>query len=342
MSSTNNTITSIVNATLATAAPAPASTKQLPVSNFDRINFGILAAGFSLAMILKFGSALTTRRLRGNDTLAGFVIGCWFVYIVVQLVDMWVKRVQGPIPDFQWAIATVTILYSLTLCSVLHLSFIRSSALSGLASITRKRFEMGGYIFVGVVFVLRLVRTGIIFYQTSLSTANPGLSNNATTLQFASLLPTLGSRIILDSWSMYNLYKSRVKYVEQAGKEAFTIIQNSLIIEFILSVIATVVACQEAINTTGDRLAFMDWLLFSWCLASWVEQRPLYMLIFGSRLTTQSRSQSETGAEDLGSTSTAVTSFKGGKSQNGQDMEMGAYPSHNVVEPKYSRRRDEW
>ncbi|KAI8836865.1 hypothetical protein BC829DRAFT_436582 [Chytridium lagenaria] len=279
-----------------------------PTSPYDRFNFGILAAGFSLALILKFGAALTTRKLRGTDSLAGIVIVAWLIYILIQLVDMWHKRVNGEaIAGFVWAIATSTILYSATLVSILHLSFMRSAALSGLGQISRKRFEIAGLTFVIVVFLTRLIRSGFIFMNTAQSSPNPALTNTATLLQMSTLLPTLFVRLGLDVWSLFSLHRSRVKYVEQAGKEAFNIISTSLGIEFALSILATIVACQEAVNVTPDRLAFMDWLLFSWCLASWVEQRPLFMLIFGSRLTTISEESSATGI----------------KSQRGGDAEIG-------------------
>ncbi|KAJ3207020.1 hypothetical protein HDU67_007808 [Dinochytrium kinnereticum] len=312
------------NATVAAAV----SKAVLPTTTFDRTNFGILAAGFSLAMILKYGAALTTRRLRGTDSLAGFVIGCWGVYIFVQLVDMWVKRVSGPIENFQWAIASVTILYSITLVAVLHLSFLRSAALSGLGQVSKNRFATLGLIIVGLVLVIRLVRTGFIFYQTSLSTPNASLSSTSTMFQIITLLPTLFIRLLLDIWSLYNLYRSRVKYVEQAGREAFNIITSSLVIEFLFSCLATMVACQEALNSSGDRFAFMDWLLFSWCLASWVEQRPLYMLIFGSKLTTHSQS------EETNTTNGTASSYKM------KDMEGGSggfSGSSNAVEPNRSQ-----
>jgi hypothetical protein len=33
----------------------------------------------------------------------------------------------------------------------------------------------------------------------------------------------------------------------------------------------------------------MDWLLFSWCLSSWIDQRPLLQQIFGAKMTTTSQ-----------------------------------------------------
>ncbi|KAJ3118676.1 hypothetical protein HDU96_010006 [Phlyctochytrium bullatum] len=105
-------------------------------------------------------------------------------------------------------------------------------------------------------------------------------------MQIATLLPTLFMRLILDARSLFCLYQYRVKYVERAGKEAFAVILSALLFEFVLSVLATLVGVQEALSSgPGDRLAFMDWILFSWCLASWVEQRPLLMQIFGSSIS---------------------------------------------------------
>ncbi|KAJ3098774.1 hypothetical protein HDU97_003736 [Phlyctochytrium planicorne] len=314
---------------------------SLPTSNYDRINFGIMAAGFSLALLLKFGAALFTRKLRGTDSLASIIMGIWLTYISIQLVDMWAKRTAGPIQDYQWVVSTATVLYSTTLCAVLHLSFIRCAALAGFSQINKKRFEYLGLFAVAVVFVMRVVRTGYIFSQTAQSTPNPSLSQTSTLLQTLTLLPTLFLRLLLDTWSLVNLYRSRVKYVEQAGKEAFNIITSSLCIEFVFSVFASIVACQEAANFTGDKLAFMDWLLFSWCLASWVEQRPLYMAIFGAKLTTGSQSEVNTNHTELSS-----------MSKGGRDVEYGSHAGLNSVKPQSmqygsdsqygKQKREEW
>ncbi|KAI8831717.1 hypothetical protein BC829DRAFT_449245 [Chytridium lagenaria] len=294
------------NTTIPTVVCAAAKAFQA-TSVYDRFNFGIMASGFSLALALKFGAALTTRKLRGTDSLAGVIMILWGIYISIQLVDMWHKRVYGVvITGFVWATSMSTILYSATLVSILHLSIMRAAALSGLSQVPRKRFEVGGLIFVIIIFIVRLVRSGFIFQNTAQATPTPALTNNATYLQMATLLPTLFIRLVLDVWSFWNLHWSRVKYVEQAGREAFNIITSSLAIEFGLSILATIVACQEAVNTNPDRLAFMDWLLFSWCLASWVEQRPLFMLIFGARLTTQTGSL-ETSSKSRGDAEVAVT-----------------------------------
>ncbi|KAJ3207018.1 hypothetical protein HDU67_007806 [Dinochytrium kinnereticum] len=235
--------------------------------------------------------------------------------------------------------------YSVTLVAVLHLSVLRSAALSGFGQALRKRFELVGLMVVIGILLIRLVRTGFIFYQTTQSSPVPALSTNSTTLQvgvdehipyFAcrdllefnliiTLMPALFLRFILDVWSLFNLYRCRVKYVEQAGKEAFNIIIISLLIEFVLSMLAIIVGMQEALVTPGDRLAFMDWLLFSWCLASWVEQRPLYMLIFGMKITTSSHSEN-------GSTHGAGTA----KSANtNRDIESGH--AHSIKSGKVGK-----
>ncbi|KAJ3098773.1 hypothetical protein HDU97_003735 [Phlyctochytrium planicorne] len=257
-----------------------------PTSNYDRTNFGLVASGFSLAYILKYGLILCTRKFRGTDLTAAIIMFCWLFYIVVQLVDLWTKRTWGPIFNFQWLISAVTILYSATLSAVLYISVIRCSALSGLNGLYRQIFDWSGFGMVIGVFLVRLIRTGFIFYQTSQSNTNATLSSSSTTMQIVTLMPTLFMRFLLDTWSLYQLYMSRVKFIKQAGSnEAFWIITVSLIIEFGLSILAIIVGMQEALNWTGDKLSFMDWLLFSWCLASWVEQRPLYMQIFGQQMT---------------------------------------------------------
>ncbi|KAJ3284919.1 hypothetical protein HDU76_008206 [Blyttiomyces sp. JEL0837] len=270
---TNTTTPSVLTA----SAAAP------HVSAFERSNFGLVAAGFSFALILKYSVILGTRKsLTGTDGLSAIVMFLWTIYVFIQAINIWSMRTTGAIENFYWAADASTIFYSVTLCAILHMSVLRVLALSGLKT-WRKTAEIVGIGLVVLVFVVRGVRTVFIFIQST-ANANAALAQNATNLQIATLLPSLGIRIIFDIFSMYKLWHHRAKYAEAAGQEAFKTIVLSLGVETLLSIIAIVVAFQEAQNYTGDKLAFMDWLLFSWCLASWIEQRPLYGQIFGSPL----------------------------------------------------------
>ncbi|KAI8803295.1 hypothetical protein BJ742DRAFT_501254 [Cladochytrium replicatum] len=103
-------------------------------------------------------------------------------------------------------------------------------------------------------------------------------------MQFLTLLPILVGRTILDFISTWQLWKFRVKYMD-SGRDAFYTIAISLVVETVLSHIAIVVSAEEALVSffrisIPNMLAVTDWLLISWCLASWIEQRPLYRQIF--------------------------------------------------------------
>ncbi|KAJ3096039.1 hypothetical protein HDU97_006296 [Phlyctochytrium planicorne] len=304
---------------------------SVPTSVFDRTNFAIMGAGFSFAFILKYGLILLTRKLRGNDLAAFLIFLCWLFYMVVQIVDAWVnsfsyppnqlqsakllvltflpstfllqtKRVCCAIPNFQWVNAFVSLLSSIVLCAVLHLSFVRCSALAGFPNQWKLIFDRIGIGMVACVFAVRVVRVGFIFYTTSQTdpATNAYLSGNSTMMQITTLMPSLFTRVILDTWSLINLYRCRIKFIKQAGSHpaAFWIITWSLMVEFVFSILAIIVGMQEALTYTGDKLSFMDWLLYSWCLGSWVEQRPLYAQIFGAQMTgTGNLSDTQSGTQ---------------------------------------------
>ncbi|KAJ3415182.1 Arginase, catabolizes arginine to ornithine and urea [Chytridiales sp. JEL 0842] len=238
-----------------------------PIPAFDRTNFGLVASGFALFMIFKYTAVLLSRKLRGTDRIAAAILGAWSVYIIIQVIDLWSKRTTGAIENWFYAINTSTLFYSTVLCGILYMSILRVLALFGgvptgesVSSMTNKRrLEIAGIALVAIIFLVRGVRTILIFIaSTADKTSVPALNANATAMQIATLLPTLLIRLILDIISLYKLYESRVKYVETAGQEAFTAIVISTIAEQIFAVLAIFVAFQEASQFQGNKLSFMD------------------------------------------------------------------------------------
>ncbi|KAJ3125864.1 hypothetical protein HK101_005845 [Irineochytrium annulatum] len=221
--------------------------------------------------------------------MAAISLASWIVYILVQLVNTWDGMTVGLPQGYYWLVDFSTILYSLTLASIVYMSVLRVIALSNISTY-RRTLELTGAGVVLLFFLIRGVRTVLIFMQSASNNGatNASLSQTSTNLQIATLIPLLSLRIVIDCVSIYRLWESRVRFVDQGGKEAFRVICYSLAVETLLSILATVVAVQEAMNYTGAKLSFMDWMLFSWCLASWIEQRPLFMQIFGARMTTTS------------------------------------------------------
>jgi hypothetical protein len=131
--------------------------------------------------------------------MAAIIMGIWLIYIGVQITDMWAKRTTGPIDNYYYAVNTVTVFYSAVLCGILYMSILRVVALvSGNPSnevantfstvVNKKRYmEISGIFLVAVIFLVRGVRTVLIFIAASTadksSSSIPALNANATALQ---------------------------------------------------------------------------------------------------------------------------------------------------------------
>ncbi|KAJ1549270.1 hypothetical protein HK405_006719 [Cladochytrium tenue] len=253
---------------------------------WDRTHFTILCGGFSLALSLRFGMVLTTRRLSRTDRLAVVTLSLWSLYLLAQVVDYWTKRVQGPIPNFAYVTATSTLCYSFALCATTYVAILRIVALASpfYSDTWRFRMERYGLIYVIVVGLARVVRTGFVYYNTYGGVAIPALSAITNRMQSVTIFLCFLPAVFMDASSIYLLYQSRAKYVGAAGKEAFRMILHSMIIEVMFLILAIVQSFQEALNTSSasiNEFADADWLFISWVISSWVEQRKLFQSIFG-------------------------------------------------------------
>ncbi|KAJ1549190.1 hypothetical protein HK405_008239 [Cladochytrium tenue] len=253
---------------------------------WDRTHFTILCGGFSLALSLRFGMVLTTRRLSRTDRLAVVTLSLWSLYLLAQVVDYWTKRVQGPIPNFSYVTATSTLCYSFALCATTYVAILRVVALASpfYSDTWRFRMERYGLIYVVVIGLARVVRTGFVYYNTYGGVAIPALSAITNRMQSVTIFLCFLPAVFMDASSIYLLYQSRAKYVGAAGKEAFRMILHSMIIEVMFLILAIVQSFQEALNTSSasiNEFADADWLFISWVISSWVEQRKLFQSIFG-------------------------------------------------------------
>ncbi|KAJ3322429.1 hypothetical protein HDU76_013889 [Blyttiomyces sp. JEL0837] len=93
----------------------------------------------------------------------------------------------------------------------------------------------------------------------------------------------------------------------------------------IFSILAILVAWQEAVNYVGNKLSFMDWALFSWCLGSWIEQRRLYQNIFKERNSSRHSSDTESG-----SISTRTASISGPSTSVGVKRAKSISATNNI------------
>ncbi|KAI8806222.1 hypothetical protein BJ742DRAFT_870748 [Cladochytrium replicatum] len=263
------------------------STVPAATSPFDRSFFVLVNSGFALGFCIKYGIIIASRRSQHRDKIPGYLLGCWFVYVLIQVIDMWSKKSSGVIPNYGYVLNLSTLLYSACLCGIAYMSVVRILALS----ISRHTSVLRriAYIVIGVMFGVRVIRSCLAFavtVQTSSGNTESAthLGGIVAVLQFLTLLPILVGRTILDVLSTYQLWKARVKYMDY-GRDAFYTIVLSLIFETLLSMVALIVAAEEALIqyfgvSIPNTLAVADWLLISWCMASWIEQRPLYRQIF--------------------------------------------------------------
>ncbi|KAJ3211290.1 hypothetical protein HDU67_004632 [Dinochytrium kinnereticum] len=219
---------------------------------------------------------LLSRRTTGPDPVAVFVTFCWLFYIIINVTELWTRRTTGQILWWNWMVTTATLLYSITFVAMINLSISRTLAFMTFDQKKKKMLEICGNIFLGFVLLVRCLRTGFLYARTSLyysgETEDDGSKNLNPTLvrlgyvtaaiQIGTILPCFLLRLGLDATSIHKLYMCRKKYIEAGGKEAFRII--------------------EALNYSGSmKFSFVDWVLISWCLGSWVDQKALYLQIFG-------------------------------------------------------------
>lgn len=259
------------------STPSPTAANQ----PWDRSNFSLLIAGFSYALIFIAIFNLRTRKYVRDDKLVLAAILSWLVYISIQIVDSWTKKtVTGAIPQFYWAIATATLFYNFTLCSILHSSFKRFLALTEIKSL-KDHLTYSSHFIVGTLFIVRGVRTGFVYSNSSNNNIpNAALTQTATSLQLATLFPFLVLRVAADVVSLAKLVRGRIKFASNCNNHVVGKAGIYIVVEIFLGILAFIVALEEALLYTGVKPAFIDWLLVSWCLVGWVDQHNILRKLF--------------------------------------------------------------
>jgi hypothetical protein len=250
-----------------------------------RYFFLLFAAGFSLALLLKQSIVLLIdRRKQGLNLILYF---SFLIYLLIQLVNAWSLLEKRTIPNFVYVTASSTVLYSLTLCATLYISMKRVCCFYQ-TGLIHKMISKITIVVPLVLFVVRIVRTVLVFIQSTSSTIFPAIA----ILQLITLFPVLILRAIFDITSLFGLVyiTNRSNSFYQIDDKATTkgavhTMMISLSYELGLSLFSLFVAIVEAFNYEYDMVAFIDWLLISWCIASSIDQRDLYRTIFSNATT---------------------------------------------------------
>ncbi|KAI8894511.1 hypothetical protein BC833DRAFT_604667 [Globomyces pollinis-pini] len=213
----------------------------------------------------------------------------WLIYVTIQLINAWTILENSKIPNFTYAVSFSTLLYNITICGILFVSLQRFEALysTNLKSLPIKKI---GLYFIGVLFLARTIRSGLVFLQNTGSAVFP----ESNMIQLATIFPILIIRTILDIGSFKKVFELRVRDTNDSSKlKAFKKIIVSLSLEIILSVFAIGIAGLEAIAYTGLKPAFVDWILIAWCLGALTEQKKLYQIIFGHTTSSTNLTQNK-------------------------------------------------
>ncbi|KAJ3112143.1 hypothetical protein HDU96_004911 [Phlyctochytrium bullatum] len=231
--------------------------------------------------------------------MAATILFLWGTYILVHVIEAWTRRSSGAAPPhWGWLVTLTTICYSATFVAVVHVSVERTLAFAVGMSAGRKRgWRWAAGVWLGGVFAVRLARTGIFFARTAafggsvagddkewdVNPAMVRLGYVAAAIQALTVIPSFLLRLTLDAISIRKLFETRYRCIEATGMEAFRMIVASLVVEAVLTVITLLVAIQEAMNYKGPKFAYVDWILISWSIASWIDQKQLYRQILSTQ-----------------------------------------------------------
>lgn len=245
----------------------------------QREEFLLFAAGFSLSLMIKQSITLFVE-FKKQNILNLIMLLSWTLYILVQGSNAWNILYRKPVMDPKF-LAVSTILYTITIVSTLYISIVRVIALNcnGLKTMTRS-VKLIMFPLLLILTFIRCVRTALLITQGSNINSSP--SPIISELQLASIVPILLLRVLFDSLSLlslFNISKNFVKSNDRARTSIMTI-SISLVFEVCVSIISIVVAVLETIKYQGDCIAFQDWWLIAWSIASSIEQRSHYISIF--------------------------------------------------------------
>ncbi|KAJ3254445.1 hypothetical protein HK103_007163 [Boothiomyces macroporosus] len=129
-----------------------------------------------------------------------------------------------------------------------------------------------------VVFIIRFIRTILVYIQNSGSSVFPA----AAVMQVITIFPIFVIRMIFDIASLVKLFQHFSSVTNQPANKlvAFYQLGYSLVVEVILTFFSIVVAVLESQNYTGDDVADMDWIMISWAIGALLEQSQILTKLF--------------------------------------------------------------
>ncbi|KAI8899971.1 hypothetical protein BC833DRAFT_583537 [Globomyces pollinis-pini] len=246
--------------------------------------FAIFSSGFALAIMFRQLIIVLSNTL---NIIHLSMIFNWILYIFLQLVNQWSNLEKRPITNFTYVNSTSTIFYSIALCMVFYTSVDRFLAINN-QIYGYKYIRFGSYGLLVVLLGSRLIRTVLIYIQNSGSSLFPA----SNYIQLATILVIFFLKLCFDAASFGTLKrvltqktKGGIGNLKVTQVRALMQLRMTLVVELSLTIISWVVATLEAYSYTGDNLAFMDWLLISWCIAAYIDQKPLLQRLFDVNYT---------------------------------------------------------
>jgi hypothetical protein len=263
-----------------------------------RLLYLLLASSFSFALLLK--QILTLSIDRKKQLINTLILTSFSTYIGIQMANSWSILEGNQSPGFDEALKFSTILYNISICSILYLSMTRAAGLFQ-TGIIKTLAEDYSKIFAIAIFAIRTIRTILVFIdfdtlRTILGFIDFDTLNGTVVplLHLLTLIVVLVVRAVFDVSSLYAIYKISVQTQgffqassDYATKRAVKTLILNLVVELMLSALAIFVSMMEAIQFKGDMIAFADWYLISWSIASAVEQRQLYRIIFRTETSSE-------------------------------------------------------
>jgi hypothetical protein len=260
----------------------------MATNNNARQYFLLVAGAFSLALLIKQSLTLCVDRKKQLINIT--ILISFSCYVIIHMIRAWMTLENNTTIYFDYAVKGSTILYNISICSILYLSmtraacFFQTGTIKTVAENCAKAFTIG-------LLVIRNIRTAMIFTNYDSTSGRIAI---VPIIQLATLFVILILRAVFDISSLYAIFKINKQAEgffqtknDYSTKRAVQTLILNLIVELMFSALAIFVAVLEAIPYTGTMIAFADWYLISWSIASAVEQRQLYRIIFRTETSSE-------------------------------------------------------
>lgn len=250
----------------------------MDVAKIDRALYQVFFSGVGLSICFWNGLKLSTSHNFRVNRVQFTALIVWSVYVSIQLSDTWTtSNYGGQFPAYKFALTPFsTFLYSLTWGFLVYFSYQRFNCFWPI----KKVIKVTLFAIAIILVAIRFVRTVFVFINSRSATFSTEL---IAALQASTIIPLILIRVIMDISSVVMLSSSRtmlsVKKTPIASA-ALRFMFTSLVTEIIFSIMAITIAVLEASGYTGYRPSFFDWLLISFALSNWFEQRDLNRRVF--------------------------------------------------------------